>query len=343
MNRSALHSLTTILMFVAACPTLAAAQTLVVQVDNDARIPAADLAQMEEEVGHSFHAIGVQVVWEHSEVPLDDTRGLRVHLRLLSRAQADRKIMKERIGNAVLGQTNRPARLVYIFTRRIVEASVKFSRDYTRIVGLVVAHELGHALLPAGSHSDSGVMNGRANLWGKIAHEFTPEEGDAIRAELRVDRPIAPSPDQLALSRLRSSDAPVGALIARATEQSATFRGLVEAISSSDGIVYVEPGECGHEVTACLVTVTAAGAYRMLWIKVDTQKADCDLIVSIGHELRHAVEVLTDSDARSGIEMFLYYLKIARRGAGPNLAFETTAAIDAGIAVRSEIQACRAG
>ena len=185
MNRSALHSLATVLMLVAARPTLAAAQTLVVQVDNDARIPAADLAQVEEVVARSFLGIGVQVIWEHGEVALDDSRGLRVHLRLLSRINADRKIAKERIGNAVLGQTNRPARLVYIFTRRIVEASVKFSHDYTRILGFVVAHELGHVLLPPGSHSDSGVMNGRANLWGKIAHEFTAEEGEAIRALLR--------------------------------------------------------------------------------------------------------------------------------------------------------------
>jgi hypothetical protein len=137
MTRSALHSLATVLMLVAACPTLAAAQTLVVQVDNDARIPAADLAQVEEVVARSFLGIDVQVTWEHGEVALDDSRGLRVHLRLLSRINADRKIAKERIGNAVLGQTNRPARLVYIFTRRIVEASVKFSHDYTRILGFV--------------------------------------------------------------------------------------------------------------------------------------------------------------------------------------------------------------
>ena len=70
---------------------------------------------------------------------------------------------------------------MYIFTNRIVEASVKYSHEYTRILGFVVAHEFGHVLLPPGSHSDTGVMNGRANLWGKIAHEFTPEEGAAIR------------------------------------------------------------------------------------------------------------------------------------------------------------------
>ena len=181
MTRSALPPLALVLMLVAACPTLAAAQTLLVQVDNDARIPAADIAQMEEVVARSFLAIGVHVLWEHGEVALDDPRGVRVHLRLLSRTSGDRKITRERIGRAVLGQTNRPARLVYIFTPRLVEASVKFARDYTLILGLVVAHELGHVLLPAGSHSDSGIMNARTNLWGKIAHEFTPEEGEAIR------------------------------------------------------------------------------------------------------------------------------------------------------------------
>ena len=181
MTRSTLHSLVTILLLVVAGPAHAAAQALLVQVDNDARIPAADLAQMEDVVARSYLAIGIHVIWEYREVPLDDPRGVRVHLRLLSRASGDRKITRERIGRAVLGQTNRPARLVYIFTPRIVEASVKFARDYTHILGLVVAHELGHVLLPTGSHSDSGIMNGRTNLWGKIAHEFTPEEGEAIR------------------------------------------------------------------------------------------------------------------------------------------------------------------
>ena len=71
------------------------------------------------------------------------------------------------------------------------------------------------------------------------------------------------------LPRIRSSSASLAALIARVTKHSATFRALIDAIDASDGIVYVEAGECGHDVTACLVGVTSAGAYRMLWIKVD--------------------------------------------------------------------------
>lgn len=146
---------------------------------------------------------------------------------------------------------------------------------------------------------------------------------------------------QRSMPRVRSSVPPIAALIARTPEQSATFRRLIDAISASDGIVYVEAGECGHDVTACLVGVTTAGAFRILWIKVDATKSECDLIASISHELQHAVEVLHDSDARSGAEMFLYYLRNARRGSGPNVAFETTAAIDAGIAVRSELRSCQ--
>jgi hypothetical protein len=71
---------------------------------------------MEDVVRHGFDAIGVRVIWEHSDVPLDDPRGRRVHLRLLWGTDADRKIMKERIGDAVLGQTNSPARLTSFVT-----------------------------------------------------------------------------------------------------------------------------------------------------------------------------------------------------------------------------------
>ena len=67
------------------------------------------------------------------------------------------------------------------------------------------------------------------------------------------------------LPRIRSSSASLAAIIARVTEHSAALRALIDAIDASDGIVYVEAGECGHDATACLVGVTGAGAYRMLW------------------------------------------------------------------------------
>jgi hypothetical protein len=136
---------------------------------------------------------------------------------------------------------------------------------------------------------------------------------------------------------VRSSSALLGAHIELATEQSATFRGLVEAIRASDGIVYVEAGECGHYVRSCLVGVSVAGGFRILWIEVDTDRTDLDLIASIGHELQHAVEILSDSNVRTRNGMYSYYSRRGRRARGPT-AFETTAAIHAGDAVRAEIQ-----
>lgn len=97
-----------------------------------------------------------------------------------------------------------------------------------------------------------------------------------------------------------------------------TLRGLVQVIDASDGIVYVESGECGHGVRACLVGVTAAGEDRILWIKVDTGKEGWDLMGSIGHELRHAVEVLGNPKVTSNAAMYFFY-ETMRAGAGPPL------------------------
>ena len=141
-----------------------------------------------------------------------------------------------------------------------------------------------------------------------------------------------------ALPRVRSSSPSLAALVIRATKQSITFRGLIEAISGSDGIVYIEMGECGHDVTACLVGITTAGAYRMLWIKVDKDKSECDLIASIGHELRHATEILIESDVRSSDEMYLFIRGLDDRAWAA--AFESSVATNADMAVRSESPTC---
>src|SRR5262245_3322239 len=94
------------------------------------------------------------------------------------------------------------------------------------------------------------------------------------------------------LMRIRTNSPVVARLVQEATEQSVTLRILVETISASDGIVYINEGDCGHGVRACLVDVTTAGPNRILRIQLNTRKADWDLMGSIGHELRHAVEVL---------------------------------------------------
>jgi hypothetical protein len=96
-------------------------------------------------------------------------------------------------------------------------------------------------------------------------------------------------------SRVRSDDSALVALIDQARLGSETFRRLLTTIQASDGIVYVEPGECSHGVRACLkMWMQVSGPNRFVRIVINRSKADRDVDVmgSLGHELQHAIEVL---------------------------------------------------
>jgi hypothetical protein len=132
------------------------------------------------------------------------------------------------------------------------------------------------------------------------------------------------------------------AVISDAAAQSKTFRGLVDQIGTTNGIVYVAEGQCGHGVRACLVlTMTMMGPNRVLRILVDPREADRDLMGSIGHELQHAVEVLSHRSVRSYSAMILLYKEMCDDCGGRR--FETDAAVAAGNAVRAELQKSAAG
>src|SRR5262245_38104949 len=96
-------------------------------------------------------------------------------------------------------------------------------------------------------------------------------------------QPLLMAPD----ARVRGSSQRLVAAIYDAAAGSRTFRGLVDQIGRTDGIVYVREGQCPHGVRACLLlAMTVMGANRVLWIVVDPRKEDRDLMGSIGHELQ---------------------------------------------------------
>lgn len=137
---------------------------------------------------------------------------------------------------------------------------------------------------------------------------------------------------------IRSASRAIKAAIDYGIQSSQAFRDLVVIIRSSDSTVYFVEGDCGKKRHACFVAVTTAGQHRLLWLKIDLQIAsnERDLIGSIGHELRHAVEVINEPSVRSTDEKFFLYTRIGfhARGGG----FETMAAIDAGNLIREEVR-----
>ena len=138
------------------------------------------------------------------------------------------------------------------------------------------------------------------------------------------------------MARVRSSNTAIAAVIKAATDQSATFKGLIDTINSSNGIVFVEAGRCGHSVRACLVlSVTMAGPNRLLRVVVDTKKADWDLMGSLGHELQHAIEVLGNQKVTNNSAIYFFFEQANPTSQG---RFETEAAITVGDRVRAEVR-----
>ena len=138
-------------------------------------------------------------------------------------------------------------------------------------------------------------------------------------------------------ARVRGVSSRMVAVINDAAARSKTVRALVDQIGSTDGIVYVAEGECGHGVRACLLlTMTLMGPNRVLRILIDAGKVDRDLVGSVAHELQHALEVLSHRRIRSATAMILFYRK---EGSNEGGHFETDAAIKVGNAVRAELDA----
>lgn len=148
-----------------------------------------------------------------------------------------------------------------------------------------------------------------------------------------------PAASHTSLSHVRSDSAAIVRLVELGTEQSATFRHLVETIDAQDVFVYVQEGICGYGIRACFYAVSSSTSFRMLWVHVDTRKgADWTLMGSIGHELRHAVEVLDEPSVTTSAAMFFLYQRIGYRGQTNGLR-ETMAAVDAGNTIREEVRA----
>jgi hypothetical protein len=84
-----------------------------------------------------------------------------------------------------------------------------------------------------------------------------------------------------------------------------------------------------------ILSVTVAGPYRLLRILVDLRKAeDAELMASIGHELQHAIEVLSDRTITSDGAIYLFY---ERTAPSPTGRFETDPASRVGMAVLNEV------
>jgi hypothetical protein len=165
---------------------------VLVLLQNDAGVAPALVARAQAEVVRLYGLIGVEVTWV-TKVPEHGTR-LRI-VCLVAWEPADRP-------DSVLGLTNTGPSgrgiLAYVFWRRVERASQRFTAAQHNLLGVVIAHELGHMLLPNQSHAKHGLMEDpwnsghfRAASAGLL--HFADESGGLIRRGLIADGTLATS------------------------------------------------------------------------------------------------------------------------------------------------------
>jgi hypothetical protein len=143
--------------------------------------------------------------------------------------------------------------------------------------------------------------------------------------------------DEVQQSRVRILSPQIAHGFREGISRSPTFRRIVDAIDASNGIVYVEHGVCTRGARSCLLgSLDVAGPSRILRVVIQKTQLGDDLVVSLGHELQHAVEVLGNPTITTAAEMLFLFRKIGVQYGG---MFETNEASRVGHAINRELAA----
>jgi hypothetical protein len=94
-----------------------------------------------------------------------------------------------KLGSAPMSEKGESTSIAYIYVAAAVNEAKRADMWPEQFLGCVIAHELGHLLLPGRGHSSTGLMHG---FWSdgdlraatKDGLQFTPDEGAAIRTEV---------------------------------------------------------------------------------------------------------------------------------------------------------------
>jgi hypothetical protein len=154
------------------------------QLINDANVPADVLAAARHEVAAIYARAGIAVVWH--DATTDAPPALRFTVKIVPHSLG--------YGDAkphVMGVALRETRgtIVYVFSGR-VEYFARVERvSNGTMLAHVIAHEIGHLLLPKGWHSQRGLMRGtwdraQVDAAARGALTFTQHEVQTMRAEL---------------------------------------------------------------------------------------------------------------------------------------------------------------
>ena len=152
--------------------------TIDLQMKSDARVPAHVLEQSRDEVTRIFAGAGLAVRWTETAPRFT----VQIVPQVLGFDRATSPVM-----GVALPRAN--GSVAQIFFRQVQEFARAYDVDLGKMLAYVIAHEIGHLLMPGNAHSPTGVMQAE---WDKaLARDatrgsltFTEAQAARIRASL---------------------------------------------------------------------------------------------------------------------------------------------------------------
>ena len=155
-------------------------------------VPAPVLTEATRTAERIFREAGIEVTWTifdaerlargHQESESDKGVHNAMFVHLLSPAMVESR----RSRSGVLGEAVPGSQFAWILTSRAEHLARTNDLDFGSVLGHVVAHEMGHLLLPPPSHALTGIMGASLNLpaLARGGLRFNSAEADRIRARL---------------------------------------------------------------------------------------------------------------------------------------------------------------
>jgi hypothetical protein len=154
----------------------------VVSVFANAKVTTDVLESAKAEATAIFSSMGIELVWRAQSPARDVDLTIRVIDRPIKGAS------KSAMGLAVPDQTGSES-FLFAFLNRVEEFARHHDRPVAQMLGHVIAHEMGHLLLPTVAHSNSGIMvagweGAQIAQFGRGGLSFTPKQAEDIRRKV---------------------------------------------------------------------------------------------------------------------------------------------------------------
>src|SRR5262245_48767388 len=190
MGRTALSALVVAASLVTAASASAAGRgqepelRITVRLDDKAGVQGVYLKYAKDRAARVFAVRGGKPGWNDGAEAKRLKIGAPYKVLNMSGATATLKAAMENLGMDVMGQGAPLVGRAYIYYDRVMKLNPVPPRDVITTFGDVIAHELGHLMLPVG-HSNVGIMRPSINMTSRRLETFTEAEAAQIREHLR--------------------------------------------------------------------------------------------------------------------------------------------------------------